>query len=79
MLSTEGRIRTERFRLPASVVGRLMEIRTQSTALYRLWGGTDFEYQVVGSQQSQHYRSVTEPYGSEQKTPLLQLPHTEET
>lgn len=76
--TTEGRLRSERFRLPATMRGRLMEIRTQSTALYRLWSGTDYEYMIVGQPTSQHYRQVTEPYGVSTPIPLLQLPHTEE-
>jgi hypothetical protein len=78
LYSTLGRQRTERFRLPATMHGRLMEIRRQSTALYRLWPGTDFTFQVVGSSQEQHHRPVTEPYGTSTQTSLLQLRHTEE-
>lgn len=76
--STVGRLRTERLRLPAAMHGRLLEIRRQSTAPYRLWPGTDFTYQVVGNSQEQHFRPVSQEYGSEQKTSMLQLPHTQE-
>ena len=74
--TTVGRHRTERFRMPATMAGRLMEIRAHSTALYQLWPGTDFEYQVVGATTAQHFRPVSQEYGSEQKIPLLQIPHT---
>ena len=76
--STLGRQRTERFRLPASMQGRLFEICRQSTAPYRLWNGTDFSYQYVGQSEEQHHRPVTDPFGQSTTTALLQLPHTQE-
>src|ERR1051325_5093689 len=53
---TVGRVRSQRHRLPASMRGRLFEVRRQSTALYRLWSGTEIELRPVGGRARQTFR-----------------------
>ena len=64
-----GRTYTERHRLPATMTGRLFEIRRTSTVAYRLWDW-DLEYTITMTTQALHVR-CPETYGVAQTTPLL--------